>query len=167
MLLRASAVGIAASTLLPWYRAYSGQALCARLLRRYIDVSKQDPVLLTRGSCKLRDGVVVDLWVFRERAAVLVGLGMIALLIASTPPAGAPASRRARLRRMLVMTVAVGSFLTVAGIMLDQPGFGDEIGDLYFLRWGGWFALACGVGILIGGVLMDAGYRARRPDRRA
>ena len=158
---RVFAAGLIASTFLPWYTAYSGRALCARLVTPYIDTAEQDPVLLTR-PCRLQDGTLIDLWVFRERAAVLVGVGILALLVASRIPRS--------LERPLLTALSIVALVTIAAILGDQPGFGDEIGDLYFVRWGGWVSLACCIGIAAGCALALAGsarrHRGESPNVR-
>jgi hypothetical protein len=154
--IRVFAVGLIGSTVLPWYSAYSGRALCARLVTPYIDTAEQDPVLLTR-PCRLQDGTLIDLWVFRERAATLVAVGILALLVASRIPHS--------LERPLLAALPVVAMVTIAAILGDQPGLGDEIGDLYFARWGGWVSLACCIGIAAGCALaLAGGTRRQRGD---
>jgi hypothetical protein len=151
-IVRVFAVGLVGSTFLPWYSAYSGRALCARLVLPYIDTARQDPVLLTR-PCRITDGTLIDLWVFQERAAVLVALAVLALLVASRIPDA--------VRRPLLGALAIVALVTIVRILADQPGFGDEIGDLYYVRWGAWVSLACCAGISVGCVLALRRYRSR------
>ena len=152
LIIRVFAVGLVGSTFLPWYSAYSGRALCARLVTPYVDVDRQDPVLLTR-PCRLRDGTLVDLWLFKERAAMLLAVGIVALLVASRIPR-AP-------ERVLLGALPIAALVTIAAIVADQPGLGDEIADLYYVRWGAWVGVACCVGIAAGCVLALAGPQAR------
>jgi hypothetical protein len=149
---RVFGIGLIGSTFLPWYSAYSGRALCARLVLPYIDTAEQDPVLLTR-PCHLQDGMLVDLWVFKERAAMLLVVGILAVLVASRIPGS--------VQRPLLAVLPIVTLGTIAAILADQPGFGEEIGDLYFVRWGGWVSFACCLGIAVGCALALA-----RSDRR-
>ena len=141
VIVRLAAVGVIGSTFLPWYSALSGRALCARLILPYVDVEQQDPMLLTR-PCRLEDGQLIDLWVFRERGAMVVAVGVLALLVAS------------QARHWPFAVLPLVAICTVGWILADQPGFGDEARDLYSVRWGGWVGLVFAAVIAAGSALV-------------
>jgi hypothetical protein len=79
----------------------------------YIDIDEQDPELLTR-PCRLQDGLVIDLWVFRERAAMLVAVGILELLVASHIVRS--------LQRPLLGILPTVALVTITAILADRPG---------------------------------------------
>jgi hypothetical protein len=96
-------------------------------------------------------------WLFKERAAVVLAIAAVALVVASLPPFtdGTQATRRPfRVASYAAaLTFALGAVASIIAIISDQPGFGEEIFDWYYLRWGAWFALGCCSAIALGCLL--------------
>jgi hypothetical protein len=66
----------------------------------------------------------------------------------------------------MLVGVGVLALLVITAILADQPGFGDDIADLHYVRWGGWVRLACCIGISVGSALAlwpVNGTHSRRP----
>jgi hypothetical protein len=120
------------STFLPSFRAESGAGLCEHLLEPY-------PYRDEFPDCsevRLPDDLSIDLWAFQGRAAGIVAVAALALLLA--PPASPPcrALDVARLRAFIF--VAGASVLVLVWEILREPGGGE--GDYYTPIWGAWVA---------------------------